>query len=318
MTAFNPSTHKLVTASGANLGSAAPVDGRVALARLLQTSGFADIKFGNSAPGDTSKLWHHDSQNTIKRWNPLTGGWSALTEGQFALWMHSKMVGSASPMPEITEADRVMMQDVSSGEARYATVQALMAAGGNLGSGFLSKVAETKVTSQRQYVEVSNIAGAKMYLVRLMSLQVTPAPSTALPLYMQLGTSSGWLDEAGDYHDVSEPHLQINPQPQDSPTGVDYMSGGAMGGFFNPGDFFNAGGLLLKFMNDGSKRTAIRENTNEWQTIMLAEEDLSQAGGGNFEAPIRTAASAENRLRFFTDPGYQFVGGKLQVYAVGA
>lgn len=129
MTAFSPATHKLVTASGANLSSAAPVDGRVALARLLQTSGFADIKFGNSAPGDTSKLWHHDSQNTIKRFNPLTGGWSALTEGQFALWMHSKMIGSASPMPEITLADRVMIFDVSSGEARYATVQALLNAG---------------------------------------------------------------------------------------------------------------------------------------------------------------------------------------------
>ncbi|WPZ28976.1 hypothetical protein T8A63_15280 [Sulfitobacter sp. OXR-159] len=311
MTAFNPDIHKIVTASGQNLNSAAPVDGRVALARLLQTSGFADIKFGNSAPGDTSKLWHHDSQNTLKRWNPLTGGWSALTEGQFALWMHSKMVGSASPMPEVTQADRVMMQDVSSGEARYATVQSLMSAGGNLGSGLITKVAETKVTSPTFNVDVLNVTGAKIYLVRTIGLTLQSPPTHREDFYMQLGNSSGWFDNSGDYYDPAVPHLQLTAQPVNSPA-FDYMYAGDI-----LDDRIFSGLFVLKFMNDPNERTAIHELKGDITQLLAIEEEVSQINEG-VEAEIRTAATAEDRLRFSCESDAPFVAGRIQVYAIGA
>lgn len=128
MVSFTPATHKLITATNRKLDEAAPVDGRVALARLLQVAGFADIQFGESAPGDNTKLWYKGSTNVLSRYNPIAGAWSALTEGQFSLWLQKRAQGAADNVTALAAADTFLLQRAATGEAAKINAENLKAA----------------------------------------------------------------------------------------------------------------------------------------------------------------------------------------------
>jgi hypothetical protein len=188
-----------------------------------------------------------------------------------------------------------------------------------LGTGFLTKVAETVISSARDYVDVLNISGAKIYIVRFASLRVTPDldNSEFLPVWLQTGNNSTLYTSVSDYRKYNSSGGAItNDQPYfypgPSPVGQGWLLYGRGSGKVQQGDPF-----ILKYLNSASKQTAIPRFNTPFNIfgLMGVDEDTD---AGQLDYAIRSAATAENRIRILTTSGYQFTSGRISVYSVGA
>jgi hypothetical protein len=132
MTAFSPSTHKVVTAPTANAKDDLPVDARVLLARLFIDMGIFQVTSGNSAPSDKDVLWWHIDVKQFKRYDAVNGNWYPIVANQVAMHIIRRAILGSVQESNLEVGDLFCFWDASLGDLKKISRNDLMDALGAL------------------------------------------------------------------------------------------------------------------------------------------------------------------------------------------
>lgn len=128
MAAFNPSTHKVVTAPSSNPKDDLPVDARVMLARLFTDMGLFQVTSGNSAPADRDVLWWHIDVKQFKRYDGVQGNWFPIVANQMAMHLIRRAILGGVQEIALEAGDLFCFWDASAGDLKKISRNDLMAA----------------------------------------------------------------------------------------------------------------------------------------------------------------------------------------------
>lgn len=171
MAAFAPATHKVVTASSANLKDALPVDARVMLASLFSSMGLFQVTVSNTAPSDRDVLWWHADVKQFKRYDAVNGNWYPAVANQIAMHMMRRaLLGSVQEI-NLESADLFYFWDASAAELKKITKDDL--------SNNIIKDALARLNARRLYI--STASGPQTY-----TLPASPTDKDIL-LFFDLG-----------------------------------------------------------------------------------------------------------------------------------
>lgn len=132
MTAFSPTTHKVVTAASANPKDDLPVDARIFLARLFADMGVFQVTIGNSAPSDKDVLWWHTDVKQFKRYDAVNGNWFAAVPNQVAMHILRRAILGSVQDTNVETGDLFCFWDTSLGDLKKINRNDLMAALGQV------------------------------------------------------------------------------------------------------------------------------------------------------------------------------------------
>lgn len=200
--------------------------------------------------------------------------------------------------------------------------------GAGFGDGILTRVASTIVSSPIAAIDVLNVTGGSLYLIRGSGLRMSSYAGQTANLGLQLGKNSTLYASAGDYVAPNDPALTPTSAPYwPLPNSVQRNTGRNDG---NGGTETQYRGIILcavKLLNSASRKSMV---VRAWQTIFdllnveTAYPGVFAVGGGTSAQPdeymVRSVATEENRIRILpvgSDAGAQFVTGRVDVYKVG-
>lgn len=190
------------------------------------------------------------------------------------------------------------------------------------GSGLFVKVAEVVVSSATATIDLLGVSGYKLYLVKAQGLRVTPdqaADGTAEQVGLQTGNNSTLYASAGNYFDASKAHIEISPYPSDTSkrhNGVQYSFGEGIVRSSNGTTRYGHFVFLLKDLNAAARKTRIRRINVSVAELLTIDEEAPAPDGVQIEGEIRTAATAENRIRLLLPSGKQFSAGRVAVFGM--
>lgn len=126
MASFTPTTHKAVVSQGLNPSSDVSADFRDVFAKLFGDMGVKSITAGNIAPANLDSLWYHTDIKTLKRYNAVAAAWQALTPNQYAMHLIRRAVLGSVTEIALETGDLFLFWDVSLGEVKIISRDALM------------------------------------------------------------------------------------------------------------------------------------------------------------------------------------------------
>ena len=326
MTALSTTNFDFILTGNQSLSGAVPCDMRDAMMRILLDMGFTDFIISNSAPANRNALWWHKDVRQAKRYAVASGNWIVMTPDQFSLHMAQRFLRAAQAEGTIENGDLFPFYDVSAGETKKISRENLATAlgfvpGVSLGDGVFVKVAEKIITAPTATIDLLNVIGYKQYMVRAQGLRITPelGYNERADLYMQLGNNSTLYASNGDYFDVSKPYLQIYPHPTSAPNLISNYAVGE--GIFRPssaqpGRYAGVFMMFIRHLNSASRKTRVNEDASDFGKLLTVDEDSFLPDGQNVEGEIRTAATAENRIRYLLAAGKQFTAGRISVFGI--
>jgi hypothetical protein len=224
-------------------------------------------------------------------------------------------INSPFPLPSHTHPNATQSAAGFMSASDKTKLDGLSSGGGAL----FVKVAETVVSSESTYIDILNISGFGLYLVKAQGLRITPDQAAdAVPeqVGVQFGNNSTLYASAGDYFDTSLAYLALNPSPSDvskRPNQIEYTYGEgirrATNGTTRYGHFL----FTLKNFNDATKKTRIHETDNNIMELLALDEQSPKPDGQHVEGEVRTT---ENRLRFLLPSGKKFNAGRIAVFGI--
>ena len=209
-------------------------------------------------------------------------------------------INNPFPLPTHTHPNATQTSDGFLSKEDKAKLDGL---GGGIGGSFFPKIREVIVSSPSDYVDLLNVVGYKLYLVRWTGVRVSgvslPSSPSSVQLYLQTGKNSTLYASGGDYGGGGSRYPF-------SGSGIQNTTAGAKGDGF----------VRLKWLNQATKKTMdLATPAGAWSFLFGGDEDMEDPALAH--TPVRAAATEENRVRFLLASGSKFTAGRFTVYGVG-